>query len=88
MLSFCTAIDCGALALPTNGTMTGRKTVFPYTIKFGCDKGFDLIGSKTRKCLSSGKWSGIHSICKGMKVFDSKFTAFIWDVFYYSVCFV
>jgi len=66
ILIICTsAVDCGSLHAPRNGSMTGSKTVFPNIIEFRCDEGFDLLGSASRKCKSDGKWSGNVTACKG-----------------------
>ncbi|KAK3727153.1 hypothetical protein QZH41_004451 [Actinostola sp. cb2023] len=65
-LTRCEAIDCGPLSVPMNGSMYGGLTVYPNSLKFRCDEGFDLLESRLRKCLSSGKWSGKKTICKAI----------------------
>ncbi|EDO36503.1 predicted protein, partial [Nematostella vectensis] len=59
----CQARDCGPLNTPLNGTKTGSLTTFPNTVKFMCDEGFNLIGSRNRTCQSNGKWSGQQVAC-------------------------
>ena len=59
------AKDCGVLAIPMNGSLEGSLTTFPNKISFGCDEGFILRGSKVRRCLSNGKWSGNKTFCEG-----------------------
>ena len=60
-----TAVDCGALPTPSNGSSEGKNTTFPNTITFKCDEGFDLIGSDSRKCMADKNWSGVMPVCKG-----------------------
>jgi len=62
------AIDCGALAVPRNGSLEGAKTVYPNILKFTCDQGFDIIGSFVRECLWNGSWSGMHPKCQGYSI--------------------
>lgn len=63
--NFCSAKDCGPLAVPTNGSFIGSLTVFPNKILFGCDQGFLLRGSHVRHCQANGNWSGNHTFCEG-----------------------
>ena len=60
------AINCGFLAEPRNGSKVGGKTVFPHSVQFSCDEGFDLAGSALRVCTSNGIWSGQNASCQGM----------------------
>jgi len=62
------AVDCGSLISPMNGSMFCSKTVFPNSIEFRCDEGFDLLGSEHRTCNSDGKWSGNTTSCKGTEI--------------------
>jgi len=59
------AKNCGSLAVPTNGSAIGLETTYPNEIVFGCDDGFNMAGSRIRKCLSSGIWSGNQTSCTG-----------------------
>ena len=59
------ARDCGPLAIPINGSLSGDLTTFPNKIVFSCDDGFNLVGSKFRRCLANGNWSGQHTFCGG-----------------------
>lgn len=59
------AKDCGQLAIPTNGSANGRKTTYPNEVTFHCDDGFNIFGSRIRKCLSNGIWSGNETFCSG-----------------------
>lgn len=59
-------IDCGPLAVPTNGSSIGFLTTFPNKIDFSCDEGFFLRGSQTRHCEENGTWSGNQTFCQGI----------------------
>ena len=59
------AKNCGPLAIPLNGSLTGNETTFPNEVSFSCDKGFILNGSTVRRCQADSAWSGILTTCKG-----------------------
>jgi len=63
---YISAVECGNLHVPLNGSMAGSKTVFPNSIEFQCDEGFDLLGSTIRTCKSDAQWSGNTTSCKGI----------------------
>lgn len=69
---FRTAKDCGTLAVPMNGSITGRETTFPNEVTFSCDEGFLLNGSTVRRCQADGSWSGTETSCEGEIPFISK----------------
>ena len=59
------AKNCGPLAVPLNGLLTGYETTFPNEVSFSCDEGFILNGSTIRRCQADGAWSGVLTTCKG-----------------------
>lgn len=59
------ARDCGPLPFLLNGTAIGQRTVYPNEIIFNCDAGFNLVGSRIRRCQSTGIWSGKQTSCQG-----------------------
>ena len=65
VFSHLSAVDCGPLSVPTNGSSSGESTVFPNTVLFRCDPGFLLQGSSSRKCQANGTWSGYSATCVG-----------------------
>ena len=65
VITYHIAKDCGALAVPLNGSTAGRKTTFPNTITFSCHEGFLLNGSTVRRCQADGSWSGTETSCEG-----------------------
>ncbi|XP_067016814.1 sushi, von Willebrand factor type A, EGF and pentraxin domain-containing protein 1-like isoform X7 [Acropora muricata] len=64
--TFCEAVDCGPINAPTNGSVSGNKTVFPNSAQFGCDPGFILRGSNVRNCQANGTWDGIETLCNAI----------------------
>ena len=58
-------MNCGPLPAPTNGSSSGDSTVFPNSVLFDCDPGFQLKGSFSRMCQANGIWSGLPAICVG-----------------------
>ena len=65
-LSSATAVDCGRVDAPRNGSLSGESTVFPNSLQFQCDVGFILQGSTIRTCQATGTWSGWKTSCLGM----------------------
>ena len=59
------ARDCGPLPFLLNGTAIGQRTVYPNEIIFNCDAGFNLVGTRIRRCQSTGIWSGKQTSCQG-----------------------
>ncbi|KAH3822249.1 hypothetical protein DPMN_124023 [Dreissena polymorpha] len=61
----CSMINCGDLHVPENGfmIMSRNTTILGTNATFSCAKGYILIGSASRSCLSNGAWSGFHPVC-------------------------
>lgn len=59
------AVECGSLAMPTNGSTYGELTTYPNKVYFNCDEGFVLQGSSIRVCMANGSWSGTETLCEG-----------------------
>ena len=66
MLFYSTVKDCGVLKAPVNGSLVGNLTTYLHKVQSVCDEGFNLRGSKIRRCLSTGNWSGQDSFCEGI----------------------
>ena len=62
---FSEAVDCGKPSNPENGVVFGTSTKYPSEINYECDKGYDLVGPKNRKCQAEALWSGNEPICEG-----------------------
>ena len=52
--------------MPFNGVISGS-TSYDHgdVITFKCNYGYDLIGSKQRRCTATGHWSGEQAVCRG-----------------------
>lgn len=71
MVFFVKAINCRKLLAPQNGTMFGKETTYPNSMRFSCDEGFILSGSWLRKCQTNGTWSGNETKCQGLIILAS-----------------
>ena len=63
-------VTCDPLTAPDNGLIDcslGGDNVpnEGEACKFSCNDGFQLEGSTSRKCRSSGKWNGRDATCVG-----------------------
>ena len=65
---FSTAMDCGSLTNPGNGSVsTTAGTTFGETATYSCNTGYNLVGDNTRMCQTSGatvEWSGSAPTCE------------------------
>lgn len=59
----CAPVDCGALAAPANGSVTGG-TTYTSTATYSCNGGYMLVGSSTSTCTADGTWSGTPPTCE------------------------
>ena len=58
------AVDCGPLDKPDHGDIILLEgTKFGKRIKFKCNIGYKLRGSRRRTCQSDGTWSGYLTTC-------------------------
>ncbi len=58
-------MDCGILIAPKNGDIDfGRGTFYGSVATYSCVPPFQLDGSSTRVCLTSGQWSGVAPSCE------------------------
>ena len=66
ILLILTAVDCGSLTIPDNGTVshTGG-TTFGQTATYSCNIGYNLVGDSNRSCQAEGSWSGSAPTCEG-----------------------
>ena len=59
---------CPALLDPINGAVTWTSLTEGGVATYVCDDGFELEGSMTRTCESSGMWSGEEPMCRGILI--------------------
>ena len=59
-----TAVNCGSLTNPANGRVShSGGTTFRKTATYSCNRGYNLVGSSTRTCQSTRRWSGSTPTC-------------------------
>ncbi|CAH1272231.1 CFB [Branchiostoma lanceolatum] len=63
--------DCPVLPTPINGRKSGNSYDRYDVITFHCNPGYEMLGSRRRKCLRSGEWSGETTRCLGPNDFDT-----------------
>ena len=61
-----TAVDCGSLSNPVNGIVSYIASTYEQTATYSCNTGYNLVGSSSRRCSSTGRWSGSKPTCRGM----------------------
>ena len=59
-----TVVDCGTLSNLTYGQVSHTGTSLQQTATYSCNPGYELLGDRTRVCLSTGVWSGSAPTCK------------------------
>ena len=63
-----TAVDCGCLPDPTNGSVDHTAgTSLGQTSIYSCNTGYNLVGDSTRTCQATGNWSGSEPTCQGTR---------------------
>ncbi|XP_069865241.1 E-selectin-like [Dipodomys merriami] len=66
----CRAVECRAPPSPANGLSTCSRGPgsFPWntTCSFGCKEGFEVTGTETLTCTSSGRWDREPPVCKAV----------------------
>ncbi|CAL1545259.1 unnamed protein product [Lymnaea stagnalis] len=56
-LPYCDRITCPELDFPI-GTVTILSSFYDGIAEYSCNKGYQVVGNKERKCLETGEWSG------------------------------
>ncbi len=74
-----TAIDCGLLPPPTNGSIQLPSTTLGSVPTYQCDVGYVLTSPSARECLANGSWSGMNPACQRMH-------SIVSVVFHYKQC--
>ena len=62
-----TAFYCPNPGVPVGGYMENANVRFQKkdTVRYACNRNYDLIGSAERQCQESGSWSGEAPTCQG-----------------------
>ena len=56
-------VTCSLLPIPTNGRRSNSRRNYNDRVSFSCNTGYNLRGSSSRTCQSTGLWSGIQPTC-------------------------
>ncbi len=56
-------VTCSLLPIPTNGQRSSSRRNYNDRVSFSCNTGYNLRGSSSRTCQSTGQWSGTHPTC-------------------------
>ncbi|ELU02404.1 hypothetical protein CAPTEDRAFT_208827 [Capitella teleta] len=59
----CVEASCGDPGYPLYGEIVGGDFSLDGVVQLSCSPGYRLIGSTTRTCLASGRWSGHDTVC-------------------------
>ncbi|XP_006887518.1 PREDICTED: E-selectin-like [Elephantulus edwardii] len=66
----CNVVECGALTSPAKGTVEcfpkASSFLWNTTCAFNCEEGFELQGSSSLQCTSSGNWDNEMPTCKAV----------------------
>lgn len=57
-------ITCPELRDPDNGDVNFNSVKPGSVAKYKCNRGFQLVGSPSRKCQDNGEWTGKDPVCK------------------------
>ena len=69
-MPFLTEGGCRDPGTPENGRKLGRMIYSVNSnVYFGCDLGYELVGSEKRKCQQKGTWTGRQPVCRGKPFF-------------------
>ena len=61
-----TAVNCGSLPDPANGSVDHTAgTSLGQTANYSCNTGYNLMGDSTRTCNATENWSGSEPTCEG-----------------------
>ena len=77
---FLTAIQhyCQQLPDPENGKVRGSSLTFNSSVHINCNEGYNLVGSRLRRCNEKGQWSGNTScLSEIVRANDKSFLLFI-----------
>ncbi|XP_052245376.1 CUB and sushi domain-containing protein 3-like isoform X2 [Dreissena polymorpha] len=88
-LSTTATLDCGNLTAPGNGSLIQNGSLYESVVDYTCNNGYYIVGTRTRTCLDSGRWSGQTPTCARVAVSTCtcKNDTDIWGVAWYeSLC--
>ena len=65
---FSAAVECGGLPDPLNGYVVLTDVILGSVATYNCQTGFSLVGSATRECARSGRWTGVPPTCESKNI--------------------
>ncbi|XP_070563038.1 LOW QUALITY PROTEIN: sushi, von Willebrand factor type A, EGF and pentraxin domain-containing protein 1-like [Ptychodera flava] len=60
----CSRKSCSQPSRPPNGMIKSGSFLYGDILEYGCLSGYNLIGTSTRRCQSTGQWSGSLPTCE------------------------
>uniref|UniRef100_UPI00398EE43F sushi, von Willebrand factor type A, EGF and pentraxin domain-containing protein 1 n=1 Tax=Pristiophorus japonicus TaxID=55135 RepID=UPI00398EE43F len=60
----CLLIECELPLNPENGYIRFSSNLLGSAVQYGCNPGYELVGSATRYCTSSSEWNTVPPICQ------------------------
>ena len=71
-VAFLVVTGCVSLSDPPNGEVTVTGITIGSEAIYRCDRGYNLVGSETRRCIESdtgmGMWTDTEPQCIGMRM--------------------
>ena len=74
---FSVVIVCGDPGTPANGERVGSDFTYGKIIIYDCNPGYQLAGTRERRCQLDGTWSGTVARCDGRSCLVALRTFFI-----------
>ncbi|XP_071981607.1 complement factor B-like [Engystomops pustulosus] len=63
--------DCPNPGIPIGATKAGSIYEFGEKVSYECQTGLRLLGSRERRCMKSGRWSGAEPACRYWHSYDT-----------------
>ncbi|XP_067886734.1 sushi, von Willebrand factor type A, EGF and pentraxin domain-containing protein 1 isoform X1 [Heterodontus francisci] len=60
----CLLIKCELPIKPENGYIRFSSNLLGSVVQYGCDSGYELVGSATGYCMSNSEWSTVPPVCQ------------------------
>ncbi|XP_077973714.1 sushi, von Willebrand factor type A, EGF and pentraxin domain-containing protein 1-like isoform X2 [Styela clava] len=60
----CLPVSCGEPGTPKHGYYNGTIYTYQEIVEYGCDVGYDLVGTQTLRCQATAGWDGTPPICE------------------------
>lgn len=67
----CSLVDCGDPGRSSNGQRSLVATTAFSIATYSCNRGYNLVGNRTRTCLPSGSWNGTIPDCRGREIYST-----------------